>query len=617
MFIVSFLVLCLPLILFFAILLRIDYHEDLVHGIEQLQEIAYGRTPMLHHHFTNAQKQLASIAIALNLNHMAPSKDPQNNSQETSELYSSIANEAGFKNIFLMKPNEQNQWKIVASSDSSLINKNMTWNKGWQKVLEYKNFSFGEQKGKTDTPIIYTATTLRDKSNQVVGIFVATLPITTIFDHLLQTQQLGHKVSFSLINDQNILLATSSSKITPNIIQIVTPTASKTTNAQVFYLYPFRNYLNTYEWQYQAEDHFAVILPLEQTDLFLMVSSDKTELILTPRHSLYIFAAICLFIVIFGVMVTLWVTKRLSEPLNQLNRVISDVSQGQYSTRFYSDKRGYEINDVGIGLNHMIEALLKQVETTNTEKLQKETLANQLNIGRSIQLSILPQEMPQLPQVDLAAIALPAQDVGGDFYDLFIKDDINKTLVLSIADAAGKGISACLYSLCLRSMLRSYAMESDDVAAIMQKTNNLFIRDTEQTSMFVTAFSAFYDSQSGLLSFFSCGHPPGLLRRSNGDIVQLGTSAMALGVMDFKTPKEQITIHLEKGDVLLLYTDGITESLNAKNELFGEERLSQFLKEQSNVDSKTIINNLIKAVKDFIKEAPQHDDITLVVMRRL
>ena len=296
---------------------------------------------------------------------------------------------------------------------------------------------------------------------------------------------------------------------------------------------------------------------------------------------------------------------------------MAQIGQGDYSTRFEPDPLGFEINELGDNLNRMVSALLQQMESAKEERVKKETLANELTIGRSIQLSILPQEMPQLPSLDIAARALPAKEVGGDFYDIFTKGETGKReVILSIADAAGKGISACLYSLCLRSMLRSYEALSDDVGLIVQQANNLFAKDTEQTSMFVTAFVAVYDEGSGRLNYFSCGHPPTLLLRKDGSIEKLWTEGMAMGVQDFE-PIKQASCTLQRGDLLCLYTDGVTEAHNPKNELFGEKRLEEFLIAHRDKPANQVCDDLLAAIENFAEGAAQHDDITMVVMKVL
>jgi sigma-B regulation protein RsbU (phosphoserine phosphatase) len=296
------------------------------------------------------------------------------------------------------------------------------------------------------------------------------------------------------------------------------------------------------------------------------------------------------------------------------------VGKGDYSARFVKGKMGFEINDIVITLNQMIDDLLKHMEAVKNERVEKETLANELKIGRSIQLSILPQEMPVFPEADLAAGTFPAKEVGGDFYDLYVlenpEDEDKHKLVLTIADAAGKGISACLYSLCLRSMLRSYLIESSDLGKSVRLANNLFFLDTEKSSMFVTAFLGLFDCQTREFEFFCAGHHPTILRRADGTIEFLSTGHMALGVMPLDELSHKKVI-LNPGDLLVFYTDGVVEALNKRDEGYGEARLIDVIERHANQPVSEIWHEIVADINRFAQDAPQHDDITLIVMRVL
>jgi sigma-B regulation protein RsbU (phosphoserine phosphatase) len=315
---------------------------------------------------------------------------------------------------------------------------------------------------------------------------------------------------------------------------------------------------------------------------------------------------------------TFWFTRRMASPLQQLQKVMQRVGKGDYSARYIEDRRGYEINAIGETLNETIVELLEHMEAVKNERVEKETLAKELNIGRNIQLSILPQEMPVYPAVDIAAGTKPAKEVCGDFFDFYVhtpvEDPENPKLAVTIADAAGKGISACLYSLCLRSMLRSYVAEYQDVGKIIHLANNLFYQDTEESSMFVTVFLGLFDSETGEFDYLSAGHHPVILRRGDGTIEKLETGHIAMGVIQL----EELThkkATLRAGDLLIFYTDGVTEALSVNEKLYGEKRLIDVIEHNANQTVATIWNAIIEDIENFSAGAPQHDDITLIVMR--
>ena len=179
---------------------------------------------------------------------------------------------------------------------------------------------------------------------------------------------------------------------------------------------------------------------------------------------------------------------------------------------------------------------------------------------------------PSSPGLDIASGFTPAREVGGDFYDVYVKRDVQPNqLVIAIADASGKGITACFYSLCVRSMLRSYDSTYADLPKIIRSTNNLFCLDTGDTGMFVTAWVGIYDPATKIIRFSSCGHHPAIIKRKDGSLIEVTTSGIALGVAPFDKVKAD-QFQLETGDWVILYTDGILDARDAEGTHFGKER---------------------------------------------
>jgi len=163
-------------------------------------------------------------------------------------------------------------------------------------------------------------------------------------------------------------------------------------------------------------------------------------------------------------------------------------------------------------------------------------------------------------------------------------------------------------------MLRSYAVQSNDVGLILEQANNLFIRDTFNSSMFVTVFSAIYDPVKRQLNYLSCGHPPALIVRANGAVEKLSTPGLAIGVTSFEA-LHQATLQLQQGDLMLLYTDGITEAQSPEETFFGEERLSAFLQANRTLSADQLLDLLIGELQAFAQGRHQYDDITVVVLK--
>jgi sigma-B regulation protein RsbU (phosphoserine phosphatase) len=225
---------------------------------------------------------------------------------------------------------------------------------------------------------------------------------------------------------------------------------------------------------------------------------------------------------------------------------------------------------------------------------------------------MLPAHLPDYPGLDLATGYLPAKEVGGDFYDLFTTPD--NRLMITMADTSGKGISACMYSLSIRSMIRAYFSYGLPLTEVIKNTNLLFAKDAENTGIFVTAWFGLYDEKTKTLEYTSAGHYPAFLRKENGELIELNTKGIALGVEKTSNIQTQ-TVTLSKNDVLFLYTDGVIDAVNPSDEFFGTKRLKELIQRSHNLPSKQIVKSLLNEIKGFSEMTAQFDDITVLSIR--
>jgi phosphoserine phosphatase RsbU/P len=224
----------------------------------------------------------------------------------------------------------------------------------------------------------------------------------------------------------------------------------------------------------------------------------------------------------------------------------------------------------------------------------------------------LPESAPKVEGAEMAAVNVPALEVGGDFYD-FIPVGLNKW-GLVIADVSGKGVPAALFMALSRTLVRAYAVGNPTVSEAILRTNNL-IADDARNSMFVTLFYGVLDTKNRTLTYVSAGHnPPLMLQGHGGDTIMLKAKGVALGIMP-DIELEEKEIHLEKGDMVTLYTDGVTEAINKKNEQFGPERLITVVTSNQNLSAAEIIKKVEQEVTEFSQGQPQFDDITLLILK--
>ena len=365
----------------------------------------------------------------------------------------------------------------------------------------------------------------------------------------------------------------------------------------------------------QGKNYLALTESVKRTNFFLMLSLPKTLQIVDIPSFLKGILRLLALMVLVGAGLTLLFTFRLVRPLRQLFNVMQKVGQGKVYYRFKKDFLGFEINRLGQMFNDMIVSLVRHMEEVKTERVEKEKFEQELLIGQSVQNAIVPKKLPVFQALDIGARFISAKEVGGDFYDFLEKQGGDeKELMISIADTSGKGVSACLYSLNMRSILRSFGKMKSKLQVIIQETNNLFCKDTGDSGVFVTSWIALYNEKTKKLSFSNCGHHPALLQKKDGQIHRLTTPGIALGVVHFQeVVVENVT--LEAGDTLLLFTDGVVEAHNSKMVMFGEKKLHQLLDSQKHLGAQAIVDHLIEDLAIFTEGAPQYDDLTVVVIK--
>jgi sigma-B regulation protein RsbU (phosphoserine phosphatase) len=258
-------------------------------------------------------------------------------------------------------------------------------------------------------------------------------------------------------------------------------------------------------------------------------------------------------------------------------------------------------------------SLAVQNERLNHEMIDRERLEREFQLARQIQETFLPDQLPSAEGWDLGIRWLPARQVGGDFYDVFKLPD--ERIGIVIADVSDKGMPAALYMTVTRTLIRATVREVERPADVLQKVNSLMQADNE-SGLFVTAVYAILDTRSGELVYANAGHNLPLIIRDRGNmVVSLESGGMSLGaVPDIKLTEHRVT--LEKGDCLLLYTDGVTDTFSESGEAFGEERLVDALGKIGECSSQAVIEQVQNHLHMFRGSTPPSDDVTLVSIRR-
>lgn len=251
------------------------------------------------------------------------------------------------------------------------------------------------------------------------------------------------------------------------------------------------------------------------------------------------------------------------------------------------------------------------IETARLHKdaLEKERIERELELAANIQRQILPRDLPNVPGLQIAARNVPTRQVGGDYFDFFPLS--GGRLAFLVADVSGKGVPAALLVSTVHAAVHLQIEDARTIPELVARIDRHLYRYAV-TRKFLTAFFGMLDPDAGTLRYVSAGHNPALLRRAGGDIEQLNATGVPMGMFPNSTWREEI-LPIGKGDLLCVYSDGITEALDAADEEFGMERLSRLL-DAGPPDE--ICRRVFDAVGDFAAEVPQYDDQTLLLVRR-
>ncbi|MGC9336184.1 MAG: SpoIIE family protein phosphatase, partial [Anaerolineae bacterium] len=249
------------------------------------------------------------------------------------------------------------------------------------------------------------------------------------------------------------------------------------------------------------------------------------------------------------------------------------------------------------------------------EELKGQALEKEMAVGREIQLSLLPSQLPSLPGWEFAAFYEAARLVGGDFYDFFELPDQGHRLGVVVADVAGKGVPAALLMALGRTVIRATALADNSPAAVLVRANGLILNDSH-SDLFLTAFYAALDTESGQMVYASAGHnPPLWVRAEDGQVHQLAAQGTVLGVLE-EIGLEEREIEVAPGDMLVFYTDGVTEAMDKKGQLFGEDRLEAVVAAHAQSSAKQVQEAVVRAVRAHAGNTAQSDDLTVFVIKR-
>ncbi len=247
---------------------------------------------------------------------------------------------------------------------------------------------------------------------------------------------------------------------------------------------------------------------------------------------------------------------------------------------------------------------------------EKERLLRELEIARSVQMRFLPQKVPKFPSLEIVSLCQPAMEVGGDYYDFIQIND--RYMSVLIGDVSGKGVSAAFYMTMVKGIIKTLSKKTRQPATLLAEANEIFCENAPR-NVFITIIYGIFDLDEKTLTIASAGHNPLIAWQKKTNTTQfVNPRGIALGLdkgQRYENIIEEISIPIAGGDVFIFYTDGVSESMNTREEIFGEQRLCEIVKKSAHLPPRIIQKNIVESVSRFSGNAPQHDDFTMVVVK--
>jgi sigma-B regulation protein RsbU (phosphoserine phosphatase) len=296
---------------------------------------------------------------------------------------------------------------------------------------------------------------------------------------------------------------------------------------------------------------------------------------------------------------------------------MGNIRQAMNNGAFDFATKPIDLDDLSRTIEKAIEQI-HYIRQMQEDSNQLQSLKGDLAVAHEIQQAILPRIFPPFPEetgfLDIAASMEAAKDIGGDFYDFFRIDE--DRIGVCIADVSGKGIPAAIFMAVSRTLIRSTGIRGGSAAECITYSNKLLSKESVNC-MFVTVFYGIYNLRTGELTYTNAGHNPPYILKSDGQVVETPMPKDPIvGAFDF-LEYHQATLQLDKGDMLIMFTDGVNEAMNTELEEYGDERLINILKQSANKDCQETIKAVKADLSAFTTGAEQSDDITMLAIKRL
>ena len=369
----------------------------------------------------------------------------------------------------------------------------------------------------------------------------------------------------------------------------------------------------TVTYPYHADGEFLGYIGVDISMDYVV--SERLEFL---YNTMFIMIAIT---VLFAVLYILILNKTMVSPIKRMASAAKEYINTKTDTGTESSsisalkvKTGDELEQLCVSLKTMEQDINAHIENLRTVTAEKERIGAELDVAKHIQASMLPCIFPAFPdrsEIDIYATMEPAKEVGGDFYDFFMVDD--RHLAIVMADVSGKGVPAALFMVIGKTLIKDHTTPGRDLGKVFTEVNDLLCESNSE-ELFITAFEGVLDLVTGEFVYVNAGHEMPFIYKSGGNFepYKIRAAFVLAGMEGMKYRAGSMM--LEPGDKIFQYTDGVTEATNINNELYGMDRLGEILNKVKLGTPHEILPAIKKDIDEFVGEAPQFDDITMLCL---
>lgn len=460
----------------------------------------------------------------------------------------------------------------------------------------------------------------KNSSGEVLGVVAIDMNLDNISNYIKNLKISNNNYNFILDSNKNIIINSDfdiSQEIINNNITQNTGSFNININNKKYYL--SYNLLKSTNWIFVTvvpEEYITE--PVSNMNSLVTDFSQETINSLNQNFNKIILNHVIIFVIFMVVIyiISVKLAKSISRPIINLSKKSKEIGNGNLSLRIPIETED-EIGELAQSFNTMTENLDVYIKNLAKTTAEKEKIHSELKIAKQIQNSMLPCIFPAFPEhenIDIYAIMDPAREVGGDFYDFFFID--SEKLVLVVADVSDKGVSAALFMVVAKILIKNELQNNNSLEETLRKVNEKLC-ENNTAGMFVTCFISIININTGKFVYSNAGHnPPIIYRKNENTCVNIkDQKSFVLGAMNnikYKTTEDI----LNPEDILIFYTDGVTEAINTKHELFSEHKLKEIIiNSNKNSDMKSLVTDIRSAIDVFSDGEERADDITILCFK--